>query len=129
MSATAWNPPEMYPHPDDLIFDMATGEVNIDGPISKEQAGAERVFTEELALGVRRYFEIEERLKKDPKNPALKKELAKYKGYWEYFQKLGARNLRRRGLKQSRLAMRPRPAKRRKTPVLENEGPKSDDTQ
>jgi hypothetical protein len=124
------NPPEIYPHPDDIIFDMATGEVNIDGPISKEQAGAQRVAMKHAALGLRRYFEIEERLKKDPKNPALKKELAKYREYLEYIQKQGERNIRRLALEQSRQAMKPRPANRKKTPAAtKNEGPKSDDTQ
>ena len=34
------DPPDIYPHPDDVLIDEATGEVTIDGPMSKEQAGA-----------------------------------------------------------------------------------------
>ena len=34
------DPPDIYPHPDDVIINEATGEVTIDGPMSKEQAGA-----------------------------------------------------------------------------------------
>ena len=123
------DPPEIYPRPDDIIYDFETGEVNIDGPISKEQAGHERIAFEQATLGVRRYFEIEGRLKKDPKNRALKKELSKYKIHLEYFQRLGARNLRRRGLEQSRQALEPQPIRRRKTPAQKNQGQKSDDTQ
>jgi hypothetical protein len=36
-------PPQFYPHPDDVIIDESTGEVTFDGPISKEQAGAQKV--------------------------------------------------------------------------------------
>src|SRR5689334_20242213 len=59
-------PPEIYPHPDDIIIDESTGEVTIDGPTTKEQAGA-RKAVRELALGsMRRFFEVEAALKKDP---------------------------------------------------------------
>src|SRR6516225_7653501 len=34
------DPPEIYPHPDDVIINATTGEVTIDGPVTKEQAGA-----------------------------------------------------------------------------------------
>ena len=34
------DPPDIYPHPDDVLIDEATGEVTIEGPMSKEQAGA-----------------------------------------------------------------------------------------
>jgi hypothetical protein len=124
------DPPEVYPRPDDIIFDMETGEVNIDGPISKERAGADRVAMEHAALGLRRYFEIEAQLKKDPKNRALKKELAEHKGYWEYVKKERERNIRRLALEQSRQAMKPRPVKRKRTlPAKRNKGPTSDDAQ
>jgi hypothetical protein len=122
------DPPEIYPHPDDIIFDMETGEVKIDGPISKEQAGAHRVAMESAALGLRRYFEIKEQLKKDPKNRALKSELAEHKGCWEYVKRQGQRNIRRLGLELSRKAMKPRPAKRKIQPAaaVKNQGSKSD---
>jgi hypothetical protein len=33
------DPPQLYPHPDDIDFDFGTGEVTIAGPLSEEQAG------------------------------------------------------------------------------------------
>jgi hypothetical protein len=39
------DPPAIYPHPDDIIINNATGEVTIDGPDSKEQAGASTART------------------------------------------------------------------------------------
>jgi len=45
------DPPDIYPHPDDVIINEATGEVTIDGPISKEQAGA-RKAVESMHLNV-----------------------------------------------------------------------------
>jgi hypothetical protein len=124
------DPPEIYPHPDDIIYDMATGEVNIDGPITKEQEGAQRAAEKPALLGVARYLEIEEQLKKDPKNRELKKELAKHKTYLEWSQRQFERLTRRRALEQSRQAMKPRPAKRKKTPAAtKSEGPKSHNAQ
>jgi hypothetical protein len=35
------DPPDVYPHPDDFIINEATGEVTIDGPTTKDEAGAE----------------------------------------------------------------------------------------
>src|SRR6516225_1599556 len=36
------SPPDIYPHPDDFIINEATGEVTIDGPKSKDEAGARK---------------------------------------------------------------------------------------
>src|SRR5215470_20151635 len=36
------DPPDIYPHPDDIIINGATGEVTIDGPTSKDGAGARK---------------------------------------------------------------------------------------
>jgi hypothetical protein len=38
------DPLDIFPHPDDVIINEATCEVTIDGPTSKEQAGAQKVF-------------------------------------------------------------------------------------
>src|SRR3954454_162707 len=35
------DPPEIYPHPDDFLIDKDTGKVTIDGPVTREQAGAQ----------------------------------------------------------------------------------------
>jgi hypothetical protein len=40
-------PPQIYPHPDDVIIDESTGEVTFDGPLSKEQAGAQKVVMDD----------------------------------------------------------------------------------
>ena len=37
-------PLDIYPHPDDIMIDKLHGEVTIDGPMSKEQAGAQKLF-------------------------------------------------------------------------------------
>ena len=67
-------PPEIYPHPDDLIIDEVTGEVTLDGPTTKEDAGAREAALEHAIKSLLRYFEVEAALKKDPKNTALKRE-------------------------------------------------------
>src|SRR6267378_2582917 len=36
------DPPDIFPHPDDMIINETTGEVTIEGPTSKEQAGARK---------------------------------------------------------------------------------------
>src|SRR5258705_8264481 len=36
------DPLDIFPHPDDMIINETTGEVTIEGPISKEQAGARK---------------------------------------------------------------------------------------
>jgi hypothetical protein len=39
-------PPDIYPHPDDVIINEYTGEVNFDGPMSREEAGARKAVRE-----------------------------------------------------------------------------------
>jgi hypothetical protein len=65
-------PPDICPHPDDIIIDEATGEVTIDGPMTKEQAGAHKAVRERAFQSLRRYFEVEAALKKEPSNRALR---------------------------------------------------------
>jgi hypothetical protein len=85
-----------------MIFDMATGEMTIDGPLTREQAGAEKASTEYIFQGISRYFEIEHELKRDPSNKKLRRELAEHKIYLDYAEKQGKRNIRREILKRSR---------------------------
>src|SRR6266566_4148494 len=59
-------PPDIYPHPDDFIVNEATGEVTIDGPTTKEEAGARKVVRQQALESMRRYFEVEDALAKKP---------------------------------------------------------------
>jgi uncharacterized protein DUF5681 len=121
-------PPEIYPHPDDIMFDFQTGEITIDGPVTKEQAAAEQLATEHVVLGVKRYLEIEVELKNDPKNTRLRKELVKHMKYLQFLQRQGERNIRREAKRLLREAMNPRPSTRKPSLLRPDEGsdPKGD---
>jgi hypothetical protein len=41
------DPPDIFPHPDDMIINETTGEVTIEGPTSKEQAGARKTVRQQ----------------------------------------------------------------------------------
>ena len=66
------DPPEIYPHPDDVIINAATGEVTIDGPKSKDEAGARKAVRQHALKSMGRYFEVEAALAKEPTNRALR---------------------------------------------------------
>jgi hypothetical protein len=100
---------EIYPHPDDVTINEMTGEVTIDGPTSKEQAGAQKAVREHALKSLRRYFEVEAALKKQPKNSALKRELKELKKYYEFLEKDAERKIRHEALRQSRRALEPKP--------------------
>src|SRR5260370_39157217 len=51
------DPLDIFPHPDDVIINETTGEVTIEGPLSKEQAGARKAVREQAFQSMRRYFE------------------------------------------------------------------------
>jgi hypothetical protein len=68
-------PPEIYPHPDDVIIDEIKGEVSFDGPVSKEQAGAQKVVMDDLMKHLSRFFKVKEALTQDPSNRELQREL------------------------------------------------------
>jgi hypothetical protein len=97
--------PEIYPHPDDMIIDEATGEIRIDGPTTKEQAGARKAARPQVLEKVRRYFEVEEALKTDPSNRALRQELKELKKYHDFLMEDAARNIRHEALRRSREAL------------------------
>ena len=98
-------PPEIYPHPDDLIINEETGDIRIDGPMTKEQAGAREAVRPLVLEKVRRYLEVEEALKKDPSNRALRQELRELKKYYDFLMEDFARNIRLKALRQSRDAL------------------------
>jgi Family of unknown function (DUF5681) len=97
-------PPEIYPHPDDLVIDETTGEVSIDGPISKEQAGARKAVREQALESMLRYFEVKDALVKDPTNRQLKREFNELKIWHDFLLKDAERNIRLEVLRLSRRA-------------------------
>ena len=50
------DPLDIFPHPDDLIINETTGEVTIDGPINKEQAGARKAVREQALQSILAVF-------------------------------------------------------------------------
>ena len=114
------DPPEIYPHPDDLIID-AKGDVTIDGPTGKEDAGARKALVQKAIDTMLRYFEVEGALKKDPKNSALRQEFKQLKLYHDIFLQDGRRNIRHEALRLSRLALEAKPPK----PNTAKPGPKA----
>jgi Family of unknown function (DUF5681) len=80
------DPPDIYPHPDDVIINE-TGEVRYDGPISKEHAAARKAVREEADELTRRYRATEAAVAKVPPNPTLRRDLQKLKKYYEFKMK------------------------------------------
>jgi hypothetical protein len=56
-------PPDIYPHPDDVIIDLYEGEVVIDGPLTKEQAGAQEALRKISIEKFRRLFKVDSALR------------------------------------------------------------------
>jgi hypothetical protein len=115
------DPPEIYPHPDDIIFDEATSEIAIHGPISKEQAEARKAVRQLALESMRRYFEVEAALKKDPSNRKLRREFKELKKYYDFLKDDAARNIRLEALRLSRQAPEPKP------PETEDDTPETED--
>jgi hypothetical protein len=105
------DPLDIYPHPDDLIINATTGEVTIDGPISKEQAGAQKVVRKLASESMPRYFEVEAALAKEPTNRALRREFKELKQYYEFLKKDADRMLRHKALRRARRALETKPHK------------------
>jgi hypothetical protein len=117
---------EIFPHPDDVIINMTTGEVTIDGPTTKEQAGAHNAVREHALTSMPRYFEVEAALKDQPKNSALKREFKELKQYHEFLMKDAARKLRHEALRQSRLALEPKPSEPEEGDAAESDAVEKD---
>ena len=109
------DPPDIFPHPDDIIINEATGEVTIDGPTSKEEAGARKAVEEQAIKSLPRYFEVKAALEKDPKNRALRRDYKNHKVYFDLFMKESERRIRHKALQQSRRALEAKPPKPNKT--------------
>jgi hypothetical protein len=104
-------PPDIYPHPDDVIINEATGEVTIDGPKTKDEAGARKAVRQQALESMRRYFEVEAALAKKPTNRALRREFKELKKYQDFLKKDFERNARLEALRQSRRALEAKPPK------------------
>ena len=102
------DPPDIYPHPDDIIINEATGEVTIDGPLTKEQAGARKAVREQAFESMRRYFEVEAALEKEPSNRELRRELKELKKYYDFLRSDSERNTRHKALRLARRALEPK---------------------
>jgi Family of unknown function (DUF5681) len=111
------DPPDIYPHPDDFIINEATGEVTIDGPKSKDEAGAREAVRQHALKSMGRYFEVEAALAKKPKDRALRREFKELKKYQDFLEKDAERNFRHEALRQARRALEAKPPEpNKKTP-------------
>jgi hypothetical protein len=99
-------PPDIYPHPDDVIIDLYAGEVVIDGPLTKEQAGAQEFMRKVSIPKLGRLFEVESALAKDPTNNALKKEMKDLQMYKDFFQMIAERRIRLESLRRGHEALK-----------------------
>jgi hypothetical protein len=110
------DPPDIYPHPDDVLIN-AMGEVRVDGPMSKEQAGAQEAIRQRIMQGTRAYRALEAELANDPTNRALKREFNKVKKFYESAMKKhnkflkadSERTERHEMLRESRRALETKP--------------------
>jgi hypothetical protein len=98
------DPPDIYPHPDDIIIDDASGEVTFDGPDSKEQAGSQKAIRQHALETMGRYFEVEAALAKDPANRELKLEYNDLKKYQDFLKRDSERTARHEARRQARRA-------------------------
>jgi hypothetical protein len=98
------DPPDIYPHPDDLITDMVTGKVTFAGPMTKEEAGKHKELLEIARDSMPRYAEVEAALKEDPANRALQQELKELEEHQKVFEIDAARNVRHMALRLVRRA-------------------------
>lgn len=103
------DPLEIYPHPDDILIDENTGEVKIDGPRNKEEAGARKAVRERALNSMPRYFEVEAALAKEPSNRELKREFEELKKYNDFLKEDAERNARHKALRLARRTLEPKP--------------------
>ncbi len=112
-------PPDIYPHPDDFIINEATGEVTIDGPKSKDEAGARKAVRQHALKSMGRYFEVEAALAKKPTNRALRREFKELKKYQDFLKKDAERKAWHEALRQARRALEAKPPEpNKKTPRI-----------
>jgi hypothetical protein len=113
------DPPDVYPHPDDIIINEATGEVTIDGPKTKDEAGARKAVRQQALESMGRYLEVNAALAKKPTNRALRREFKELKKYLDFLKKDAERNDRHEALRQARRALKAKPPEpNKKTPGI-----------
>jgi hypothetical protein len=113
------DPPDIHPHPDDVIINEITGEVTIDGPTTKEEAGARKTVRQKAIESMGRYFEVEAALAKEPTNRALRREFKELKKYQDFLKKDAERNARHEAMRQARRALEAKPPEpNKKTPRI-----------
>src|SRR6516162_5249776 len=103
------DPPDIYPHPDDVIINEATGEVTLDGPTTKEGAGARKAVRQQAIESMRRYFEVKAALAKEPTNRALRREFKELKKYQDFLKKDAERITNHEAQRQARRALEAKP--------------------
>ncbi len=67
--------PELFPHPDDVIVDLSTGEVSFKGPLTKEQKDAQDQLVAMRPGVIKDIRKVQRRLAKEPDNPAHQQNL------------------------------------------------------
>jgi hypothetical protein len=103
------DPPEIYPHPDDMLIDELTGEFAIEGPLTLEQANARKAVAKLALETVPRFLEVAAALAKNPKDRALKQEYDTLKGYQDILKADARRNARHEAARRSRGAAEAQP--------------------
>jgi len=77
------DPLDIFPHPDDVIVNEM-GEVRVEGPISKEQAGASEAIRQQKIEITRAYHKAEAAVAKAaPTDRTLRREFKRMKKYYE----------------------------------------------
>jgi hypothetical protein len=109
-------PPKIFPHPDDFIFDQATGSVRIEGPLDEEQAGAQLALYDQIVPKLRRYFEIDEELASDPSNRVLKLEKRELQKYLDFMKMMAERRARHEAARLGREALNRKTKEERRKP-------------
>ena len=116
------DPPDIYPHPDDIIINDATGEVTLDGPIDKEQAGARKVVRQQALESMGRYLKVKAALAKEPTKRALRREFNELKKYYDFLKKDSERITRHEALRESRRALEAKPPGPKAKPRIKRDG-------
>lgn len=106
-------PPEIYPHPDDIIIGH-DAEVTYDGPTTKEEAGARTALREHAMKSKDRYLRLAKKLDKDPTNRALRREYDDLNELYKIAAKETKRLNRHQSLREARRASKPKPPEPKK---------------